>query len=46
MRQGLHSQAPEKYPPSEAGKGLQASVRIVIMTGILAKLRNFQADKK
>jgi len=46
MRQGLHSQAPEKYPPSGAGKGLQASVWIVIMFGILAKKRDFSADKK
>jgi hypothetical protein len=37
MRRARHSQAPEKYPLPDAGKGLQAAARLVIMTGILAK---------
>lgn len=41
MRQNRHSQAPGKYPPSGAGKGLQASGWIVIMSGILVKSRDF-----
>jgi carbamoyl-phosphate synthase small subunit len=46
MRRRRHSQAPEKYPPSGAGKGLQGSVRIVIMSGILAKSRDFFSGHK
>lgn len=37
MRRRGDSQAPEKYPPFRAGKGLHASVLIVIMAGILAQ---------
>jgi hypothetical protein len=46
MHQDLYSQAPEKYPPPEAGKGLQGAGWIGIMDGILAKSRDFLADTK
>jgi len=46
MRRGGRSQAPEKYPPYGAGKGLQAAGWIVIMAGILEKKQDFSADIK
>ena len=46
MRRSGRSQAPEKYPPCGAGKGLQALGWIVIMAGILEKRRDFSADIK
>lgn len=41
MHQDQYSQAPEKYPPLEAGKGLQGDGLIVKLSGILAKSQDF-----